>query len=104
MLSIEILDENVGGDMSSSKWFPELQAPIYLTIESSSPLQGPEGGKKKKKRRGQSCSKVKRKREKGKGVHVGQRVTEEETREENKTRKVKSKMGEGRAGKKQIYQ
>lgn len=53
----------------------------------------------KKKARGQSCSKVKRKRE-GKG-HVGQRVTEEETREENKTRKVKSKMGEGRAGKKQ---
>ena len=46
MLSIEILDENVGGDMSSSEWFPELQARIYLTRESSSPLQGPEEKKK----------------------------------------------------------
>ena len=42
MLSIEILDQNVGGDMSGSEWFPELQACIYLTIESSSPLQRPE--------------------------------------------------------------
>ena len=99
MLSIEILDENVGGDMSSSEWFPELQARIYLTRESSSPLQGPE---EKKKVQRTELFKGKRKREKGKGICVGQRVTEEETREENKTRKVKSKMREGRAGKKQI--
>lgn len=76
-LSTEILDQNVGGDMSNSEWFPELQAHIYLAIESSSPLQGPE----EKKVQRTELFKDKRKAEEGKG----QRVTEEERRQ----RKIK---------------
>ena len=80
-LSTEILDQNVGGDMSNSEWFPELQAHIYIAIESSSPLPGPE----EKKVQRTELFKGKRKAEEGKGFHAGQRVTEEERRQ----RKIK---------------
>lgn len=75
MLSLEILDGNAG-DSSKPKWFPELQAPIYLTTEVSLLSRGLRG---KKKAQRQSCSKVKRKRE-GKGHPCWAEGDHEETR------------------------